>query len=88
MLTHGLEQCPAQITLLQQVPKSRNPSLVGRRIGSEVDANKSRFPFKADNKRDAGPDVTTPHAKIGQPALEYAFLQGALGRIEAASAKR
>jgi hypothetical protein len=39
-------------------------------------------------KRDAGPDVKTLHAKIGQLALENDFLAGALGRIGDASAKR
>ena len=38
--------------------------------------------------RDAGPDVKTLHAKIGQLALENDFLAGALGRIGDASAKR
>ena len=42
----------------------------------------------ASEKRDAGPDVKTLHAKIGQLALENDFLQGALGRIDDASAKR
>jgi hypothetical protein len=39
-------------------------------------------------KRDAGIDVKTLHAKIGQLALENDFLAGALGRIGDASAKR
>ncbi len=42
----------------------------------------------AAEKRDAGPDVKTLHAKIGQLALENDFLAGALGRIGDASAKR
>ena len=42
----------------------------------------------AAEKRDAGPDIKTLHAKIGQLALENDFLAGALGRIGDASAKR
>ena len=42
----------------------------------------------AAEKRDAGPDVKTLHAKIRQLALENDFLAGALGRIGDASAKR
>ena len=45
------------------------------------------FAATAD-KRDAGVDVKTLHAKIGQPALDNDFLSGALGRIGDASAKR
>jgi transposase-like protein len=42
----------------------------------------------AAEKRDAGPEVKTLHAKIGQLAVENDFLAGALGRIGDASAKR
>ena len=42
----------------------------------------------AADKRDAGPDVKTLHAKIGQLTLENDFLAGALGRVSDASAKR
>ncbi len=35
-----------------------------------------------------GPDLKALHAKIGQQALEIDFLEGALGRIGDASAKR
>ena len=42
----------------------------------------------AAEKRDAGPDLKTLHAKIGQLTLENDFLEGALGRIGDASAKR
>jgi transposase-like protein len=42
----------------------------------------------AAEKREAGPDIKTLHAKIGQLALENDFLSGALGRIGDASAKR
>jgi transposase len=42
----------------------------------------------AAEKRGAGPDIKTLHAKIGQLALENDFLSGALGRIGDASAKR
>ena len=45
------------------------------------------FATAAEN-RDAGPDVKTLHAKIGQLALENDFLATALGRIGDASAKR
>ena len=45
------------------------------------------FATTAD-KRDAGVDVKTLHAKIGQLTLENDFLSGALGRIGDASAKR
>jgi len=40
------------------------------------------------DKRDAGPDLKTLHAKIGELALENDFLSNALGRIGDASAKR
>ena len=42
----------------------------------------------AAEKREAGPDIKTLHAKIGQLALENDFLAGALGRVGDASAKR
>lgn len=42
----------------------------------------------AAEKRDAGPDLKSMHAKIGQQALEIDFLSTALGRIGDASAKR
>ncbi len=42
----------------------------------------------AGDKRDAGPDIKSLHAKIGQLTLENDFLAGALGRIGDASAKR
>jgi transposase len=42
----------------------------------------------ATEKREAGPDLKTLHAKIGQLALENDFLASALGRIGDASAKR
>ena len=42
----------------------------------------------AAEKREAGPDIKTLHAKIGQLALENDFLSGPLGRIGDASAKR
>ncbi len=42
----------------------------------------------AAEKREAGPDVKTLHAKIGQLALENDFLSGALGRMGQPSAKR
>ena len=42
----------------------------------------------AAEKREAGPDIKTLHAKIGQLALENDFLSGALGRIGDPSAKR
>lgn len=42
----------------------------------------------AADKREAGPDVKTLHAKIGQLTLENDFLAGALGRVGDASAKR
>ncbi len=37
---------------------------------------------------EAGPDIKTLHAKIGQLALENDFLVGALGRLPGSSAKR
>jgi transposase len=37
---------------------------------------------------EAGPDIKTLHAKIGQLALENDFLAGALGRVPGSSAKR
>jgi len=42
----------------------------------------------AAERREAGPDVKTLHAKIGQLALENDFLSHALGRTSDASAKR
>ena len=42
----------------------------------------------AAEKREAGPDLKSLHAKIGQLALENDFLSNALGRIGDASAKR
>jgi len=39
-------------------------------------------------KRDAGPDLKSLHAKIGQLTLENDFLASALGRIGDTSAKR
>lgn len=39
-------------------------------------------------RREAGPDIKSLHAKIGQLALENDFLSVALGRIGDASAKR
>ncbi len=42
----------------------------------------------AAEKRDAGPDVKSLHAKIGHLALGNDFLAGALGRVSDASAKR
>ena len=42
----------------------------------------------AAEKHDAGPDIKSLHAKIGQLTLENDFLAGALGRIGDASAKR
>ena len=42
----------------------------------------------AAEKREAGPDIKSLHAKIGQLPLENDFLAGALGRIGDASAKR
>jgi transposase len=37
---------------------------------------------------EAGPDIKSLHAKIGQLALENDFLSGALGRLPGSSAKR
>ena len=37
---------------------------------------------------EAGPDIKSLHAKIGQLALENDFLSGALGRTPGSSAKR
>jgi len=42
----------------------------------------------AAEKREAGPDLKTLHARIGQLALENDFLSTALDRIGDASAKR
>lgn len=42
----------------------------------------------AAEKREAGPHLTTLHAKIERLALENNFLSGALGRIVDASVKR
>jgi transposase len=44
--------------------------------------------FATAAEKEAGPDLKTLHAKIGQLALENDFLAGALGRIGDASAKR
>ncbi len=42
----------------------------------------------AAEKRDAGPDLKTLHAKIGQLALENDFLESALTKAGLLSAKR
>jgi len=42
----------------------------------------------AGQSAEAGPDIKTLHAKIGQLALENDFLAGALGRVPGSSAKR
>ena len=42
----------------------------------------------AGERQAAAPDVKALHAKIGQLAMENAFVAGALGRIPEASAKR
>jgi transposase len=42
----------------------------------------------AGQAAEAGPDIKTLHAKIGQLALENDFLAGALGRSPGSSAKR
>jgi len=42
----------------------------------------------AAERREAGPDIKSLHAKIGQLALENDFLSVALGRTGDASAKR
>jgi hypothetical protein len=42
----------------------------------------------AGEAAEAGPDIKTLHAKIGQLALENDFLAGALGRAPGSSAKR
>jgi transposase len=42
----------------------------------------------AGQAAEAGPDIKTLHAKIGQLALENDFLVGALGRSPGSSAKR
>lgn len=39
-------------------------------------------------KTERGPSIKDLHAKIGQLTLENDFLEGALGRIDGASAKR
>ena len=42
----------------------------------------------SERAAEAGPDITTLHAKIGQLALENDFLVSALGRSPGSSAKR
>jgi transposase len=44
--------------------------------------------FDGSKPASEGPDLKALHAKIGQQALEIDFLEGALGRIGDASAKR
>jgi transposase-like protein len=44
--------------------------------------------FNGSGPAEAGPDIKTLHAKIGQLALENDFLVGALGRLPGSSAKR
>jgi transposase-like protein len=41
-----------------------------------------------DAERKEGPDVAQLHAKIGELTMENDFLSGALGRMDAPSAKR
>lgn len=44
--------------------------------------------FDRNSKHSKGPDIKELHAKIGQLAMENDFLLDALGRIDAASAKK
>ena len=46
------------------------------------------FATAAERNEAAGPDVGSLHAKIGQQAMEIDFLAVALGRMDAASAKK
>ena len=64
-----------------------HPNQIGQWRGELLERAAEVFATAAD-KRDAGPDLKTLHAKIGQLALENDFLSGALGRIGDASAKR
>ena len=64
-----------------------HPNQIGQWRAELLDRAGEVFATPAD-KRDAGPDIKTLHAKIGQLTLENDFLAGALGRIDDASAKR
>ena len=64
-----------------------HPSQIGQ-WRAELLARAAEVFATAGDKRDAGPDLKTLHAKIGQLALENDFLSNALGRIGDASAKR
>lgn len=52
-----------------------------------LDGAKEVFASRAA-KREAGPDLKSLHARIGEQALEIDSLSGALGRIHDPSAKR
>ena len=64
-----------------------HPNQIGQWRAELLERAGEIFATAAD-KRDAGVDVKTLHAKIGQLTLENDFLSGALGRIGDASAKR
>jgi transposase len=51
-------------------------------------ANAANVFGETGSAAEPGPDIKTPHAKIGQLALENDFLAGALGRPPGSSAKR
>jgi transposase-like protein len=64
-----------------------HPNQIGQWRAELLERAGEIFATAAD-KRDAGPDIKSLHAKIGELTLENDFLSSALGRIGDASAKR
>src|SRR5215207_8729565 len=64
-----------------------HPNQIGQWRAELLERAGEVFATTAD-KCDAGPDVKTLHAKIGQLTLESDFLASTLGHIGDASAKR
>jgi transposase len=64
-----------------------HPNQIGQWRAELLERAAEVFATAAD-KHDAGPDIKSLHAKIGELTLENDFLSSALGRIGDASAKR
>jgi transposase-like protein len=86
--TVALAAIRGEKTLVELAEQYRvHPNQIGQWRSELLERAAEVFATAAE-KRDAGPDIKTLHAKIGQLALENDFLAGALGRIGDASAKR